>query len=611
MTIFKHQKKSAFTLIELVVAVSIIGILTTISVIALYNARVKGRDLQRLSDAKQIQNALSMYFNASGRYPSAVDFNSGSITYNSPLSGSSTFLGVIPEAPTPPDGDCTDVDNSYNYVALSNNSLYSLEFCTANSLNGLPAGKLMALPSGIAPYVCQVDCVGKVCGDNGCGGSCGSCTSPFVCNNGACDCTPNCAGKNCGDNGCGSTCGTCSGEQSCVSGICQSNKFFVNVGGSGNQSSLVVRPTADGGYIAAGWTDGNGFDAYFVKLTASGSLDTSFGSGGTFTINSAGDQRIYALEPITGGGYIASGYTTAGPGGVDSYFIKLTANGSLDTSFGSGGIVTVGNGDQQFSAALQLATGGGYISAGSVYAGSDYDLYFNKLNANGSLDSSFGIGGSVTLSAGLYQRAYSVDNTSDGGYIASGYTGSGSGYYDGYIVKLNANGSLNTSFGTGGIVTIGGTGDQFIQSIRPISGGGYIGSGYSLNGSSIDILVIKLTANGSLDTSFGGTGKVMIGDTSYGQYGQSIYPLSGGGYIASGYTTANSNDAYIIKLTANGSLDTNFGSGGILTFGGAGAQSTPSIYPTADGGYVTSGSNAASNSGDVYIIKMNSYGSYQ
>lgn len=44
MTIFKHQKKSAFTLIELVVAVSIIGILTTISVIALYNARVKGRD---------------------------------------------------------------------------------------------------------------------------------------------------------------------------------------------------------------------------------------------------------------------------------------------------------------------------------------------------------------------------------------------------------------------------------------------------------------------------------------------------------------------------------------------------------------------------------------
>jgi hypothetical protein len=78
-------------------------------------------------------------------------------------------------------------------------------------------------PSGI--YECSPDCDGIVCGDDGCGGSCGECSNEDVCTNGACICIPKCAGRECGSSGCpGGNCGVCinnHGTTSCLTGICQ------------------------------------------------------------------------------------------------------------------------------------------------------------------------------------------------------------------------------------------------------------------------------------------------------------------------------------------------------------------------------------------------------
>ena len=70
---------------------------------------------------------------------------------------------------------------------------------------------------------CTPSCSGKSCGDNGCGGSCGTCSSGLTCNAGQCistTCTPSCSGKSCGDNGCGGSCGTCSTDKICSNGQC-------------------------------------------------------------------------------------------------------------------------------------------------------------------------------------------------------------------------------------------------------------------------------------------------------------------------------------------------------------------------------------------------------
>ena len=70
--------------------------------------------------------------------------------------------------------------------------------------------------------VCLPQCAGKVCGEDGCGGQCGTCAGKQdVCANGLCVCQPDCTGKACGDDGCGGSCGTCLGEQmACVEGAC-------------------------------------------------------------------------------------------------------------------------------------------------------------------------------------------------------------------------------------------------------------------------------------------------------------------------------------------------------------------------------------------------------
>jgi len=102
--------------------------------------------------------------------------------------------------------------------------------------------------------LCIADCDGKECGDDGCGGSCGSCSLPEVCKNNTCGsigileeieiidpdpqpefapiemeiiplCIADCDGKSCGDDGCGGSCGSCFIMQDCVAGVCTTKTF--------------------------------------------------------------------------------------------------------------------------------------------------------------------------------------------------------------------------------------------------------------------------------------------------------------------------------------------------------------------------------------------------
>ena len=79
------KTKKAFTLIELLVVIAIIGLLATLAVVALNNARAKSRDAKRVADIKQVQTALELFFNDKGRYPTAAEFNAGSIFSTSTL----------------------------------------------------------------------------------------------------------------------------------------------------------------------------------------------------------------------------------------------------------------------------------------------------------------------------------------------------------------------------------------------------------------------------------------------------------------------------------------------------------------------------------------------
>jgi uncharacterized protein (TIGR02145 family)/prepilin-type N-terminal cleavage/methylation domain-containing protein len=147
------KSKKAFTLIELLVVIAIIGILATISILALSNARAKSRDAKRAGDMKQIQTALELFFNDKQRYPTADEWASGQI-YSTSTNATSTYMQIIPSAPTPADGNCSTGQNSVNYFPTSDGASYSISFCLGNTTGTLSSGPKCLTPGGIV----NVDC---------------------------------------------------------------------------------------------------------------------------------------------------------------------------------------------------------------------------------------------------------------------------------------------------------------------------------------------------------------------------------------------------------------------------------------------------------------------
>ncbi|MEI7620154.1 MAG: FISUMP domain-containing protein [Candidatus Falkowbacteria bacterium] len=149
-----NQTKKAFTLIELLVVIAIIGILATISVLALSNARAKSRDAKRAGDVKQIQTALELFFNDNNRYPTVEEWNTGKI-YSTSSGVTSTYMQIIPNAPTPADGTCTDAKNTVGYIPSEDGTSYSISFCLGNTTGTLTPGPKCLTPGGIIDTDCS------------------------------------------------------------------------------------------------------------------------------------------------------------------------------------------------------------------------------------------------------------------------------------------------------------------------------------------------------------------------------------------------------------------------------------------------------------------------
>jgi len=138
------KKQAGFTLIELLVVIAIIGILSTLSIIALSNARAKSRDAKRVADIKQISTALDLYYADYGYYPTII-------TPGNPLvssDGTKTYIDKIPNNPSPRnDSGCGD--NNYTYSSTSDNTNYTLNFCLGTGSGTLTPGINSTSSSGL------------------------------------------------------------------------------------------------------------------------------------------------------------------------------------------------------------------------------------------------------------------------------------------------------------------------------------------------------------------------------------------------------------------------------------------------------------------------------
>lgn len=148
------KKRKGFTLIELLVVVAIMGLLATLAVTALNTARAKARDARRVSDIKQTQTALELYYMDQNGYPPAdIAYSSfegyclDSNGVESSCSGT-VYMGQIPSNPEPrDDGTCSDV--GYSYYADDSGMSYHITYCLGEATGGIDAGDRVATPAGL------------------------------------------------------------------------------------------------------------------------------------------------------------------------------------------------------------------------------------------------------------------------------------------------------------------------------------------------------------------------------------------------------------------------------------------------------------------------------
>lgn len=247
---------------------------------------------------------------------------------------------------------------------------------------------------------------------------------------------------------------------------------------------------------------------------------------------------------------------------------------------------------------LQITSDGGFVIAGSTLASPDEDypdMYIVKTDGFGKVLWSKNYGGKFS------EGATDIKQTGDGGYVVAGYTDSeGAGGTDATLTKLDANGNLTWS------QNYGGNQNDHFYSVLPTPDGGYIavGSFISESGQNRDAYLVKVNGTGQETWSH------TFGGSNGGETGYSVLLTSDGGYIFAGETTsfgAGGFDAYLVKTNSSGIEVWS------KTYGGTEDDKVSYLQPTADGGYVMTGSTVSSGAGakDVYLLKTDGSGNLQ
>jgi uncharacterized delta-60 repeat protein len=234
---------------------------------------------------------------------------------------------------------------------------------------------------------------------------------------------------------------------------------------------------------------------YTVTVTVSplsGSLDTTFGKSGMVTTPiGSGNAVAHALGIQSDGKIVAAG-SSNNIGNDDFTLVRYNTDGSFDTTFGTGGIVTTTIGSDAYAQALGIQTDGKIVAAGDYYNGSNYEFALVRYTADGSLDTTFGTGGIVTTTIGSGNAwANALGIQTDGKIVAAGYSYNSSND-DFSLVRYNADGSLDTTFGTGGIVTTAiGSGNAGANALGIQTDGKIVAAGQSSNGSNEDFILVR------------------------------------------------------------------------------------------------------------------------
>jgi uncharacterized delta-60 repeat protein len=336
--------------------------------------------------------------------------------------------------------------------------------------------------------------------------------------------------------------------------------------GNADDYGHAVAVDAKGRIIVVGQSAENSTDFALLRLTRDGERDSSFGKDGVVTTQVGKNADIaYAVAVQKDGKIVVAGNSVGASTGLDFALVRYEEDGSLDTSFGDKGIATTSFGkDSDTAYALLIQADGKIVLGGdSLQTGSGVDFALARYDANGSLDTTFGDQGKVLTpvsSSSARDTIYALALMDVGGeqmILAAGGEG------DFKAARYHADGKLDTGFGTAGLVqSMFGSSIGSARAIGTTEAGEIVIAGHSNH----DFAVARLNAAGVPDAKFGDQGKVTtaLSKDNWDEVNGMVLEDGGkivvGGWVYEG-NSSNGNFA-VVRYTAEGALDASFGEGG-------------------------------------------------
>jgi uncharacterized delta-60 repeat protein len=394
-----------------------------------------------------------------------------------------------------------------------------------------------------------------------------------------------------------------------------------NLGGTYDWAyATAIQP--DGKILAAGVSEAKGtYDFALARYTSTKDLDPTFGEGG-FVLTDFGRSYdwAYAMALLPSGKILVAGVSDAS-GSKDFALARYNPNGTLDTSFGSGGRVTENSRSltADIIRGMTIQPDGRIVVAGVSYEdvatlGPNGDFMVARYLPDGRNDLTFGIGGMMTtdFADSSYDEPYAVVLQPDGRIVLGGYTnaGNGPGVLFGAdqlaLARYGPNGLLDPSFGQGGkVIFDGGSLDERILTLTLARDGSILAGGYVNGEKRSDLLLARLRTDGTLTPKWGNTGKgLSINDLGTNSERIASLVLQPDGKIVAGGQTAVAHNAdfAVFRYDAHGSFDPTFGRAGVARFDFQGREDrVHAVALQSDGKIVAVGQSEA----DFAVARFN------
>jgi uncharacterized delta-60 repeat protein len=347
-----------------------------------------------------------------------------------------------------------------------------------------------------------------------------------------------------------------------------------------------------------------------VVSAADGVLDPSWGGNGivvhgaSATINAA-----FGVAVQCDGKVVTTGFIDAVAEDAELAVVRFNTDGTLDSSFGSGGVFSLDLGYYpDIGADVAIQSDGKIVVAGSTFSGlGDWYFLVLRLNQDGTLDPTFSGDGYHIFEFGDDSQAHALAIQDDGGIVVAGETANTTGMA---VARLTPAGTLDTTFATTGMAIFDFTlGDDAAWDLAIQDDGRILVAGTAAVGGGAVVAVLRLLSDGSLDASFGsGGGGAAALDFGVTSEGRGLALQSDGKIVVAGFTDTGSAVA-VGRLTADGLLDTTFDADGMLVrdFGG-GVDQGLDVAVQLDGKIVVAGGAESSGVENGVVMRFDSDG---